>query len=357
MHGIVSAIVASVVLPRNSAREFILPMTGPPPSPEPRQPGKLRRFIVRRLRFIAVAMPLACAVLLLPFGNFLIELLRHFRLWNAVIGLGTGALLLLLRDWKFAAIALLAGVWQGWPVVEYSRIIPRRESTLEPGQSFTLLTCNLLYECREPDRMIVSVREANPDVLLLMEYTPEWKEKFRAELWKDYQYRVEEPLPGYSGICLASKLPLESPEVMEVAGGIPVIRARLRFAERSITLLCVHPPPPMRPELYEEWRASFGEWPGLLWGATVDPGYAVLAGDLNCTPFARAFTELCERSDLRDSARDFGLASTWSIAGTPLGLPLDHVLVSRKLMVAEHIVREAPGSDHRWVMVRLVPTW
>jgi hypothetical protein len=168
MHGIVSAIVASMVLPRNSAREFILLMTGPPPSPEPRQPGKLRRFIVRRLRFIAVAMPLACAVLLLPFDNFIMELLRHFRLWNAVIGLGTGVLLLLLRDWKFAVIALLAGVWQGWPVVEYSRIIPRAGSPLEPRHSFSLLTCNLLYDCREPDRMIASLREANPDVLLLM---------------------------------------------------------------------------------------------------------------------------------------------------------------------------------------------
>jgi len=330
-------------------------MNGPRTPPEPPKPGKLRRFFIRRLRFLAVAMPLACAVLLLPLDNFLMELLRHFRLWNAVIGLGTGALLLLLRDWKFAAIALLAGVWQGWPVVEYARILPRNGSAVEPGQSFTLLTCNLLYECREPDRMIASLREANPDVLLLMEYTPEWREHFAATLWKDYPHLVEEPLPGYSGICLASKLPLESSEVIEVAGGIPVIRAQLRVAERSITLLGVHPPPPMRPELYEEWRASFAEWPGLLWGATVDLNYIVLAGDLNCTPFARSFTKLCDRTGLRDSARGFGLTSTWHIAGTPPGLPLDHVLVSAGLNVAERLVREAPGSDHHWVKVRLVP--
>ncbi len=325
-------------------------MSGPPPPPESPKPAKLRRFFVRRLRFIAVAMPLACAALLLPFDNFLMELLRHFRLWNAVIGLGTGALLLLLRDWKFAAIALLAGLWQGWPVVEYSR----KGSVLEPGQSFTLLTCNLLYECREPDRMIASLREANPDVLLLMEYTPEWQEKFAAALWKDYPHRMEEPLPGYSGICLASKLPLMNAGVLEVAGGVPVVRAVLELAHQRITLLGVHPPPPMRPELFDTWRASFEEWPALLFER--GGGNMVIAGDLNSTPFANAFTTLCDQTGLRDSARGFGLANTWNIASTPLGLPLDHVLVSWELLVAERIVREAPGSDHRWVMVRIVPT-
>ena len=323
-------------------------------APAARVRFSLRRFIVRRLRFIAVAMPLACAVLLLPFDGYVLELLRHFRLWNAVIGLATGALLLLLRDWKFAGIALLAGLWQGWPVVEYRRELSSKGMALEPGESFTLLTCNLLYECREPDRMIASLREANPDVLLLLEFTPEWQRKFAAAMWKDYPHRVEEPQPGYSGHCLASKLPLESAELLEVAGGVPVVRAVLSVAEKRIALLGVHPPPPMRPELYETWRASFDEWPALLPETLY--GYYVIAGDLNCTPFARRFTRLCQHPGLRlrDSARGFGLSNTWHLTG-PLGLPLDHVLVSWQILVAEHTVGPDVGSDHRWVMVRLVP--
>jgi endonuclease/exonuclease/phosphatase (EEP) superfamily protein YafD len=299
-------------------------------------------------------MPLACAALLLPFDNYLMELLRQFRLWNAVIGLATGALLFLLRDRKFAGIALLAGIWQGWPVAEY-RFHPGGGG-IRDGASFTLLTCNLHYECREPDAMLAALRGANPDVLLLLEYTPEWRRKFTAGLWNEYPHRIEDDQPGYAGICLASRLPLESPEVIGVAGGSPVIRARMRIAERSITLLGVHPPPPMRPELYELWRASFDEWPGLLAGATTGPHDTILAGDLNCTPFARAFTALCRRTGLRDSARGFGLVNTWHVADSPLGLPLDHVLVSGGLRVEQRIVGNAPGSDHRRVMVRLVPS-
>lgn len=322
-------------------------MSGPPASPETPPAGKLRRFFVRRLRFIAVAMPLACAVLLLPFDNFVMELLRHFRLWNAVIGLVTGALLLLVRDWRFALIALLAGLWQGWPVADYRLYTAGR---INDGASLTLLTCNLLYECREPDAMLRALHDANPDVLLLLEYTPEWRQKFRAGLWRDYPHRLEDDQPGYAGICLASRLPLESPEIIEVAGGSPVIRAKVGF----ITLLGVHPPPPMRPELYDVWRASFDEWSGLLRSPTAGRASIVLAGDLNCTPFARTFTAFCERTGLRDSARGFALANTWHIAGSPLGLPLDHALVSDGLSVEERTVGTAPGSDHRWVMVKLV---
>ena len=314
----------------------------------PRPRFSLRRFIVRRLQFIAVAMPLACAVLLLPVDGFIMELLRQFRLWNAVIGLATGVLLLLLRDWKFAGIALLAGLWQGWPVVQYQFFPDGKQNIPEPAR-LTLLTCNLHYECREPERMIASLQEANPDVLLLLEFTPEWQRKFHDSMWKDYPHRLEAPQPGYAGLCLASRLPLEHAQVFEVAGGVPAVRAVVALANEKITLLGVHPPPPMRPELYETWRQSFEEWPALLG----NDGHRVLAGDLNCTPFARTFTAFCERTGLRDSARGFGLRNTWHIAGTPLGLPLDHVLVSKQLLVASRTVGTAPGSDHHWVMVWL----
>jgi endonuclease/exonuclease/phosphatase (EEP) superfamily protein YafD len=78
-------------------------------------------------------------------------------------------------------------------------------------------------------------------------------------------------------------------------------------------------------------------------------------GDLNCTPFARSFAALCETAGVRDSARGFSLTNTWHIKSTFLGLPLDHILVSPDILVAERIVGPAVGSDHRWVMARLVP--
>ena len=321
------------------------------PDTEPR--FSIHRFVQRRLRFIAVVMPLACAVLLLPADGWLFELLRHFRLWNAVIGLAVGGLLLLLRDWKFAGIALVAGLWQGWPVWEYQNFPDGKQSIPDPGRSFTLLTCNLLYECREPERMIASLREANPDVLLLLEFTPELQHKLAADMWKDYPHRIEEPHTDAFGICLASKLPLADPKARRVAGGISVVSAVITVANERMALLGVHPPPPIRPEMYLDWRESFAAWPPLLRDTHAD--HRILAGDLNSTPFSRTFSRLCEETGLRDSAPGFGINNTWHLAG-PLGLALDHVLISQALVVAGRTIGPDAGSDHRWVMVRLAPS-
>ncbi len=316
----------------------------------------LRRFIVRRLRFLAVAMPACCLLLLLPVEGWLFELLRHFRLWNAVIGIGTAVLLVLFRDWKFAVVALAAGLWQGWPVVEYHRAMPGKGVAVAPGESFTLLTCNLLYECREPERMIASLRGANPDVLLLQEFTGVWQQKFKDSLLKDYPYRLEEPQSGPFGICMASKFPLQDASVLDVSDSFPVVRASFTVGNQLVSLLGVHPVPPIRPAMYQLWHDSFAEWPTLLRERPAD--HYVIAGDLNSAPFTRTFTRLCEQSGLRlrDSARGFGLTNTWHLAGTPPGLPLDHVLVSWQLLVTERTIGQETGSDHRWVMVRLMPS-
>jgi endonuclease/exonuclease/phosphatase (EEP) superfamily protein YafD len=297
-------------------------------------------------------MPLACAVLLLPADTFVFELLRHFRIWNAVIGLITGALLLLLRDWKYAAIALLAGLWQGWPVLAWKFPPSDPVKTVEPSRSFTVLSCNLYCECVDPERMIASLREANPDILLLMEYTPEWEGKFAETLWRDYPHRIGEPQPGAFGICLASRLPLEDATLQTPVEDNRAVRAILTVAGERITLLGVHPPPPVRPDMYDLWRASFAKWPQLL--LPDKTAHTVIAGDLNSTPFAGAFARLCQESGLRDSARGHELTNTWFPLGSLAGLPLDHILISEKLHAFEYLVGPPAGSDHRWIMARLV---
>jgi endonuclease/exonuclease/phosphatase (EEP) superfamily protein YafD len=217
--------------------------------------------------------------------------------------------------------------------------------------SFTLVTCNLLFECREPQRMIASLKEADPDILLLLEFSGEWQRQFKETLWKDYPHRLEEPQPGPFGICLASKLPLANAAVDTVAGDYPVVRAAVEFQGRRIGLLGVHPLPPIRPAGYDVWRQSFSEWRTAL--RDTNAPHRILAGDLNCTPFTRAFSRLCQETGLRDSARGFSLTNTWHLAG-PFGLPLDHVLVSSGLSVLDYRIGPEAGSDHRWVMVRIV---
>ena len=310
-----------------------------------------RRFVERRVRILTIALPAACLLLLLPVDGWFFELLRHFRIWCAVIGFGLAVILLALRSWKWAPLALLTGLWLGLPLATYQ--IQPDPRPARSGATLSLVTCNLLYEAKDPEVMIASLRRADADVMVLLEFTPGWQAIFRREMWEQYPHRLEYPEEGAFGICLASRLPLEGAEKVRDPAGVVVVTGTVTAGNERIALLGVHPLPPVRPAMYRDWRESISSWPALL--RRSEAPHKVLAGDLNCTPFTRTFTWLCEETGLRDSARGFGLRNTWSLGG-PFGLPLDHVLVSKDLAVRSREVGPPVGSDHRWVRVSLEVT-
>jgi endonuclease/exonuclease/phosphatase (EEP) superfamily protein YafD len=307
-----------------------------------------RRFIERRVRFLIIALPLSCAALLIPWDGWLFELLRHFRLWCAVIGLALAVMALLLRQWTWAAVALLTGLWQGFPVWTYATT--KAINVTNPDIHFTVLTCNLLWEAVDPEKTIASLRKADPDVIVFEEFTSHWQTILRKELWEQYPHRVERPMPGAFGICLASRLPLEQARGVTDDTGLDCVRGVITVAGEKVGILGVHPPPPMFPGGFDEWRISFASWPSLL--GEMDCAHRVLTGDLNSTPFSRAFSRLCNEAHLRDSAVGHGLTNTW-IPFLHVGLPLDHVLISWDLMAMYREVGPDSGSDHRWVRVTL----
>jgi endonuclease/exonuclease/phosphatase (EEP) superfamily protein YafD len=318
--------------------------------------SRLHRFFAARVKFLLMAMPAACAVLLLPLEGWLLELLRHFRLWCGGLALILLGLTLLLRLWRWVPVALLTVVWQGWPWWGYADRNPA-ERPAAAARSFSLLTANLLYEAREPEKMIAALREANADVLVLQEYTPAWQAHFRASLWNDYPYRLEEPAEAAFGICLASRLPLEKAERRYDPNDIPCVAAVVITGTGRAGILGVHPYPPMMPSGYEAWRTSLAAYPAML--RELPAEHWVLAGDLNATPFCRAFQQLCEQAALTDTARVSGVESSWFLRSRllpfylPAGLPLDHVLVSEKLGILTRETGPEAGSDHRYVRVEL----
>ncbi|HEX2746744.1 MAG TPA: endonuclease/exonuclease/phosphatase family protein, partial [Verrucomicrobiales bacterium] len=260
-------------------------------SPDSGGPGTspLRRFIERRVRFLIFALPLCCALLLIPWDGWLFELLRHFRLWCAVIGLALTLFALLLRQWKWAGIALLTGLWQGYPVYAYSSM--NRVDAGANHARFSVLTCNLLYEAVDPETMIASLKKADPDVIVFEEFTSHWQSLLQKALWETYPHRIERPMEGAFGICMVSRLPLENARALPDDAGLSCMSGVITVAGEKVGILGVHPLPPTSPGYFSEWKASIGSWPSLL--RQIPCTHRVLTGDLNSTPFSRAFANLC----------------------------------------------------------------
>jgi endonuclease/exonuclease/phosphatase (EEP) superfamily protein YafD len=56
---------------------------------------------------------------------------------------------------------------------------------------------------------------------------------------------------------------------------------------------------------------------------------------------------------LRDTRAGFGIQASWPTQIPPLGIPLDHCLVSPELVVLDRRLGPAVGSDHRPVILEL----
>jgi len=98
-----------------------------------------------------------------------------------------------------------------------------------------------------------------------------------------------------------------------------------------------------------EWAA---EWAAR--GAEATGGRAVVAGDLNATPWSPIFHRVLDLGRLRDSREGFGLHRTWpSGIHALLRIPIDHVLVGEGVTVLRREVGPHIGSDHRPVIVDL----
>jgi endonuclease/exonuclease/phosphatase (EEP) superfamily protein YafD len=325
---------------------------------------RVRGLLGRRVSVLVVMMALVVVAVELPVEGWLMELLRQFRLWGAGTGLVLAVVAMGLRmRWWWVVTALVLAGWQGWPLLEWRRSPGMKEekadvreksaagAAMETGGRLTVVTCNLLYEMREPGRMIELLGAADADVLVLLEFTREWDRELGRELWGRYPYRVAEPQRGPFGICLASRVPLSGAKVEHDREGLPCVAAVVEARGMRVGLLGVHPMPPIRPDAYGMWREGFASWPGML--ARLGVVERVVVGDFNATPFCRTFRGFLAEQGLRETSRGYGLESTWFPGRLPFGLPLDHVLVSDGLRVRAYGVGPEAGSDHRWVRVEL----
>jgi endonuclease/exonuclease/phosphatase (EEP) superfamily protein YafD len=71
----------------------------------------------------------------------------------------------------------------------------------------------------------------------------------------------------------------------------------------------------------------------------------VVAGDFNMTMWNRGFRPLVQAGGLANARKGHGVGPTWP-APWRLGVPIDHILATQGVRLAEFRVLPAVGSDH-----------
>ncbi len=285
------------------------------------------------------------------FGRYpFLELTTHFRfqyLWLSAIFL---ILLCVFRSWSFAIPTLLVLGSNALYVFPY--LYPAQDVRQNSAKkSLRVMLANVEHRNKNYERLLESVKTANPDIVVLQEVTEVWRENIK-NLETDYQYVKSMPKQGGSGMAIFSRYPLESSEILQLDESThPALLNKINIDSKTLTLLSIHPPTPIRSDKFINRNKQFAESARIL-RETTNP--KIMIGDMNNTMWSPYFIALVRDSGLQDVRIGRGIYPSWiSFFPSLFRIPIDHCLVSEDIEIESVSLGNSTGSDHLPLIIDL----
>lgn len=211
---------------------------------------------------------------------------------------------------------------------------------------------NLLYGNTRIDEVADVLLAVDADVLTLAEYTPAHQAVLRASpVAARYPYHVDQPRYGASGIALWSRYPIiENPPPNT---SISAIDVDVDGPDGLVRVVALHLQSPV--STAAGWRGDLRVVQRL--GRTVT-GPTVVVGDLNATYWHPGFRRILDAGFTdAHTALDEATSMSWPAGWWPIPpfVRIDHALTAGGLVATAIDDIAVVGSDHRGVVVTVVP--
>ena len=220
---------------------------------------------------------------------------------------------------------------------------------VDDAATLRIFFANVREYSEQYEAMLHEITEANPDVIVLVEYGWGWHLAFKASLvMTQYKYGSGHLQSHIGSVNVFSRLPLKT-EVQNWIAGRPVHTVDVEVGSQTIRLIGLHGPRPMNLPQYnypEYWRRMIP----LL---TEQQGPLVVVGDFNATQHSSVYRQLTKKQFR--SAHEVcgcGYATSWPNGQNFLPpIRIDQTLVSPELECLS--IREGlgRGSDHKPLVV------
>ncbi|HEY9683397.1 MAG TPA: endonuclease/exonuclease/phosphatase family protein [Oculatellaceae cyanobacterium] len=202
-------------------------------------------------------------------------------------------------------------------------------------------------ENKNYDKFLALVNERNPDIIGIVEVSPDWVKIIR-KLFQGYPYRVIDTTNG--GIALLSRYPLANSAIQKTENqSRPRIYSEIRVGDQGIDFELVHLVTPHHGP-FELRNAEFLQL-GNEMRSCHDP--TLVCGDFNCAPWSLRFRDLLSKTNYADSENGFGLQPSWSENVFRPLFPIDHLLTRGRICIDSRSVGPDIGSDHLPLFAKL----
>ncbi len=317
-----------------------------------------RRAVISLLTYacwagLAVLVAAIAARLIWPDRNIVLIWWNAYTFWVYLPAYLVVAVAVTFQKWRLVAGGAVVVLFHLWWVVPDYRGADAVPDWAPGATQMKFMTFNLKTKNPEPEMLVRELSEADPDIVLVQEYGPDFgtllEESQVADRYPYQEIALETP---YLGMAIYSKIPLADVRVLRPAGR-QYLRAELEVDGRRVTLYAVHPTSPGAGGQFSAnlWNQ---DWQALITALAGEPGPVILAGDLNMTQHHRWYGELKDLGLVNaHEARGRGNASTWQPFGFVPAIRLDHVFVSNEFAPLEIREGKGAGSDHRPVIARL----
>lgn len=295
------------------------------------------------LCLVGLVMPIVSDVMAGTSGTmaWLIDLASHWQ-WLYLIGLVLAVVVAMLDDYRWGLMLLavpLPWLTASAPATQHGPLTQAGAGTL------SVATANVHLENRDPQLLIRWLEDTRPDVIVLHEVSSGYAQAL--DVLAPYSFKHFMPSSDPFGMAILSRFRLLEIQTLRDARGIPHVTTLVNWNDQKIRLTTWHPMPPISPN---DHRIRNEKLRILADGTSTSGLPAIIAGDMNATPWSNAFSGLAQ-TGLR---RATGLAPTWpALLRGWMGIPIDHVLVTSHWAVVGQEAGADLGSDHLPVLVRL----
>jgi endonuclease/exonuclease/phosphatase (EEP) superfamily protein YafD len=293
---------------------------------------------------VAAGVLLAGGVVLAFAPDLFLTMLARAFLWQWALGFVVIALWNVRgQRWWSVGAALMAAALTFWPPL--TSIDQAGEQSDAP--LLKVAQMNVFQPNQDHAEVLTAALRSDADVISFQEVSPLWAEILERGLHASYPYHRMMPGTNCYGIALFSRMPFEEAAVRQLCSR-PMVDAVVRTDSGPVRVISVHASSPGDYESFRERNAQLDQLAPLINDSTLP---TVLIGDLNTVSWDRAFTRLCRRAELREHSD--GTTATWPSVGGFALIPIDHVLVSEQLSVAEQSTFSIAGSDHRGLLASI----